>query len=281
MQAESGTTEATVPGSGGDLRLKVGVMGGATGVMSREVLDKAHALGRAVAMSGCILVTGGCPGLPLASACGAKAANGLVVGISPGLSLDEHVDKYGSPTAFHDVLVFTGSGLMGREVVNIRSSDIVVIMGGRSGTLGELAIAYDEGKLIGVLTGTGGISDLVEQILAACAKDTGARAIYGADPQHLVDELLRIYRTEHYRRPSCFCGDAARREGGDVAGMERDPVCGMLLHPSAAAAERQAEGRPYVFCSVACAERFDATPLASFDARAQSTSGLGSCTPRW
>jgi uncharacterized protein (TIGR00725 family) len=244
------------------MRLKIGVMGGATGVMSREVLDKAHGLGRAIATNECILVTGACPGLPQASACGAKEHGGFVVGISPGLSLEEHVNKYGSPTDFHDVLVFTGSGLMGREVVNIRSSDIVVIIGGRSGTLGELAIAYDEGKLIGVLTGTGGISDMVEQILATCAKDTGARVVYHADPYCLVDELLRLYSTEHYRRPSCFCRDLSRGEGGDAVGMERDPVCGMLLRPDSAAASRAFGNRRYVFCSPACAERFDAMPEA-------------------
>src|SRR5581483_4517760 len=132
--------------------LKIGVMGGATGLITREQMEKAHELGRAVAQNGCVLITGACPGLPLAAACGAKQAGGLVVGISPGLSLDEHLHKYHSPAEFHDVLIYTGSGLMGREVVNIRSSDMVVIIGGRSGTLGELAIAYDEGKLIGVLT---------------------------------------------------------------------------------------------------------------------------------
>jgi YHS domain-containing protein len=42
--------------------------------------------------------------------------------------------------------------------------------------------------------------------------------------------------------------------------MERDPVCGMLLHPDAAAAVRVVGGHRYVFCSFACAERFDATP---------------------
>ena len=42
---------------------------------------------------------------------------------------------------------------MGREITNIRSCDIVVIVGGRIGTLGEFAIAYDEGRLIGILTG--------------------------------------------------------------------------------------------------------------------------------
>ena len=49
--------------------------------------------------------------------------------------------------------VITGSGLMGRDITNIRSCDMVVIAGGPTGTLGELAIAYDEGRLIGVLTG--------------------------------------------------------------------------------------------------------------------------------
>jgi len=37
-----------------------------------------------------------------------------------------------------------------------------------------LAIAYDEGRLIGVLTWTGGITTIVEDILRASAKDTGA-----------------------------------------------------------------------------------------------------------
>ena len=195
-----------------DMAIKVGVMGGATDGLSAEVLTKAEKLGRALARRGCILITGSCPGLPLASARGAKAEGGLVVGISPGLSLDEHVNKYGSPTDFHDVLIFTGSGLMGREVVNIRSSDLVLIIGGRSGTLGELAIAYDEGKLIGVLTGTGGISDLVREILEACKKETGARVVYDPDPEGLVAECLRVYGEEHYLRPSCFCSDGSPAE---------------------------------------------------------------------
>lgn len=257
MAIECLEMKATAPGLAG-MALKIGVMGGATGILLREQMDKAHELGRAIAEHGAILVTGGCGGLPLAAACGAKEQGGLVVGISPGLSLDEHVRKYGSPTEFHDLLIFTGSGLMGREVVNIRSSDIVIIIGGRSGTLGELAISYDEGKLIGVLTGTGGISDMVSDILAACAKDTGARVVYDGNPRQLVAELLRVYRDEHHRRPSCFCADRERRESDGVG--VRDPVCGMLIVPAAAAAERIVTGATYVFCSSRCAAMFDLEP---------------------
>ncbi len=150
---------------------------------------------------------------------------------------------------------------MGREVVNIRSSDIVAFIGGSSGTLGELAIAYDEGKLIGVLTGTGGISDLVSGILSACQKQTGARVVYDDQPRRLVSELLRIYREEHHRRPSVFCHEPAATGTGEAAPeAERDPVCGMSINPQTAAAKRTIHGARLVFCSLQCAADFDDHP---------------------
>lgn len=259
-EGQAQDTERSSPHRQG-LALKIGVMGGATGALTRETLQKAHELGNAVASVGGVLITGACPGLPLAAACGAKQAGGLVVGISPGLSLDEHVGKYRSPTDFHDVLIFTGSGLMGREVVNIRSSDIVLFIGGRSGTLGELAIAYDEGKLMGLLAGTGGVSDIAEEILEACKKETGARVVSDSDPQRLVAQCMRIYHEEHHRRPSCFCDDAVASEA-DGPDPERDPVCGMPVSPASAAATRDVAGVRVYFCSTECAARFDAGIVA-------------------
>lgn len=204
------------------MRLKIGVMGAATGDLRPEHRRAAYTLGHTIAAAGCITITGACPGLPLEAAMGAKAAGGLVIGISPALSLDEHIHKYHSPADSHDLLIFTGSGLMGREVVNIRSSDMVAIVGGRSGTLGELAIAYDEGKLIGVLMGTEGITDIASIILRACAKDTGARVIYERNPERLVHELLRLYRSAHFRKPSCFCEERCACE--PRAEAERAPA---------------------------------------------------------
>ncbi len=241
--------------------MKIGVMGGASGIFEKSHLDKAHQLGEAIAERGCILITGGCPGLPLAAACGSKRKKGFVIGISPALSLDEHMNKYRSPTEFHDVLIYTGSGLMGREVVNIRSSDIVVIIGGRSGTLGELAIAYDEGKLIGILTGTGGISDIAKDILKACQKETGARVVYSEDPYQLIDELIRVYEESHYRKPSQFCSDEpCSIPEHPKQGTERDPVCGMQLLAKNAVAERDVKGKKFLFCSIVCSKKFDEAP---------------------
>ena len=185
-----------------NVKLKIGVMGSATGTLSKTHKKIAYELGLAIAQSDCVTITGACPGLPLESAKGAHEAGGIVIGISPALSEWEHVSKYGSPLKYHDVLIFTGSGLMGREVVNIRSSDVVVIIGGRSGTLGEFSIAYDEGKLIGVLIGTGGITAEIKHIVKIIKKRTGARIIYGRDPRILVKELLDYYITEHHKHPS-------------------------------------------------------------------------------
>jgi len=240
--------------------LKVGVMGGAGADVPAEHLRKATMIGEAIADAGCIVITGACPGLPLAAARGAKRVRGIVIGISPALSLDEHAFKYDSPTLAHDVLIFTGSGLMGREVVNIRTSDIVAIIGGGSGTLGELAIAYDEGKLIGVLTGTGGISNMVEDILAACSKDTGARVVYDDDPHRLVERLLDVYRSEHFRAPSVFCRGLSDSTSTPVEGSEQDPVCGMWIARRKATARRTHGETRYVFCSLRCAEQFDTYP---------------------
>lgn len=238
--------------------LKVGVMGGAGSDIPIEHLEMAVHLGQAIASAGCVTITGACPGLPLAAARGAKSARGTVIGISPALSLDEHAFKYQSPTLDHDVLIFTGSGLMGREVVNIRSSDIVIIVGGSSGTLGELAIAYDEGKLIGVMLGTGGISDMVKKILTVCNKNTGARVIYEHDPHRLVAQLLDVYQTEHFRHPSVFCRGMDESQAEQVEGSQQDVVCGMWVAPGQAAARRKRAGQHLVFCSLHCAERFDA-----------------------
>ncbi len=188
------------------MKITIGVMGSAGGAYSDKASTRLVQLGRAIAEHDCILITGGCPGLPYAAVQGAKTAGGIVVGISPGLSRDEHVQKYHSPIEGFDVLIYTGSGLMGREVENIHSSDIVVIAGGRSGTLGEFAIAYDEGRLIGILTNTGGIADAVAELLPLFnEKPTGAVVLYDDDPARLIDRLVAYYHTEHSKHSSCFC----------------------------------------------------------------------------
>lgn len=176
------------------LKIQIGVMGSAGGNLLPEIQERCKELGRAIADNNCAIVTGGCPGLPHLAVIGSKEHGGLTIGVSPGLSYHDHVHRYNSPVDHLDVLIYTGSGLMGREVIGVRSCDIVIIVGGRSGTLGEFAIAYDEGRLIGVLTGTGGVADHVDDFIDVIRKDTGSRIVYDDDPRKLVDRLLEEFR---------------------------------------------------------------------------------------
>jgi uncharacterized protein (TIGR00725 family) len=185
------------------VQIRIGVMGSADTEIDPTVAETCRRLGRAIADSGCCLLTGACPGAPHAVVVAAKAAGGHVVGISPASSLREHADTFGSPYREYDVLIFTGLGFMGRELINIYSSDIVVIVSGRSGTLGEFAIAYEQGKLIGVLEGTGGITGALPALEATLHKQTGSVVIYENDPAVLVDRLLQRYQSADYHCP-CY-----------------------------------------------------------------------------
>ncbi len=174
-------------------KMVFGVMGSAGGDVPESAREKIYVIGAEVGRCGYTLVTGVAPGLPHDSVLGAKSEDGLVMGISPAQNFTEHVERYASPTRGYDIIVYTGTGLMGREVENIRSCDAVVIVGGRSGTLGEFAIAYDEAKLIGVLEGTGGIADHIDELLEVINKETGATVIGHSDPVKLVELLEKAY----------------------------------------------------------------------------------------
>jgi uncharacterized protein (TIGR00725 family) len=180
----------------------VGVMGAASGDLEQGHRDMARQLGQEIAKRGFGLITGACPGFPYEAASGFKETGGVSIGISPALSEQEHIARYQSPNDLFDIIIFTGSGLMGREVINIRSSDIVLIVGGHSGTLGEFSIAYDEGKLIGVLEGSGGITEILPDIVKKIGKETGSRLLYHSDPSTLLNNLISEYTTNHFRRPS-------------------------------------------------------------------------------
>ena len=172
----------------------VGVMGSAGGKLEDRARQLVRRLGAAIARRRHVLITGACPGIPQEAVKGAKGEGGIVVGVSPALNLEEHVEKYHSPTRGYDAIIYTGSGLMGREIENIRSCDVVVFAGGRSGTLGEFAIAYDEAKAIGVLEGISGITEHFREIISIMKKETGAIVCYDADPERLLDKLEHIYK---------------------------------------------------------------------------------------
>jgi len=112
------------------------------------------------------------------------------VSVSPAENGREHVERYGLPVGGTDLLIYTGFGLKGRNVVLVRSCDVVVVFRGGMGTLNELTIAHDEGRVVGCLTGTGGVADEAERLIQTLPKKTRAVVLFGGDPERLLDECL-------------------------------------------------------------------------------------------
>src|SRR5205807_1330863 len=114
----------------------------------------------------------------------------LHIGISPAHDEREHLETYALLTDECDAIIYTGFGLKGRNVVLVRSCDVVLFIAGSVGSLNEFTIAYDEGKIIGCLSGTGGVADEVERLVENFQKPTKARVFYDHDPVVLLDACL-------------------------------------------------------------------------------------------
>ena len=146
-----------------------------------------------ITQSNCFLVTGACWGVAREVAKAAK--NELVLTFSPGSDLKEHLKYYKYPSFSSNCLpIFTGLGLEGRNVIMVRSSDALIFVSGRVGTLIEFSMAYQLGKVIGILKGTGGITDEIRKIVKMCQKETGAKILSDKDPSRLVRKIINALK---------------------------------------------------------------------------------------
>ena len=175
------------------MRIKVGIMGSAEELKSDqrdELAGKLEELTRALGERDVVVITGATTGLIYEVGKAARAAGIIHVGISPASSHQEHLENYRLPADACDVLVYTGFGLKGRNVVLVRSCDIVLFVAGAMGSLNEFTIAHDEGKIIGCLSGTGGVADEADYLLKRFGKETGAKIFQDANPKSLLKACI-------------------------------------------------------------------------------------------
>jgi uncharacterized protein (TIGR00725 family) len=174
------------------MKIKVGVMGPSAEPDSPRMAKLARSLGEAIGARDLILLTGATTGAVHLIGKTARDAGVLHVGISPGANETEHVERFNLPIDACDALIYTGFGLKGRNVVLVRSCDIVIIFAGSIGGLNEFTIAYDEEKVIGCLKGSGGAADEIERLVDGFRKPTKSRIVYDDSPERLIDRCVKI-----------------------------------------------------------------------------------------
>jgi uncharacterized protein (TIGR00725 family) len=115
--------------------LLIAVIGAAD--CSAKEAEMAATVGRVLAEGGATLVCGGRGGVMEAACRGARDAGGLTVGILPGEDPDE-------ANPYVDVAIATGLG-EARNAIVARTARAVIAIGGRYGTLSEMAFALKAG----------------------------------------------------------------------------------------------------------------------------------------
>jgi uncharacterized protein (TIGR00725 family) len=181
------------------------VSGAAKGRSVEEGKGLAVTAGKALAKAGHSLLTGATTGLPNYSAEGYKAAGGkMSVGLSPAASKVEHVLKYRLPVQAYDTILYTGLHYIGRDMLLINSSDAVISIGGRLGTLHEFTIAMETDTPIGFLEGSGGISTEIMDILHAAGEERSKNVVFSDDPLDLVARLSGILDVERAKYKALY-----------------------------------------------------------------------------
>jgi uncharacterized protein (TIGR00725 family) len=173
------------------------ISGAAGGKTVKTARPLAEALGKAIAKQGHTITTGATVGLPYYAARAAKEVGGMSIGFSPAASLREHLHKYRLPIGVFDFVNFTGMHYVGRDIHLVQSSDAIITVGGRFGSLHEFTTALESRMPCGVLTGSGGTADAVAELMERLEAPNRDMVVFDDDPERLVAKLVKILDKEY------------------------------------------------------------------------------------
>ncbi len=178
------------------LKPKLCVSGAAeTTHLTPDAVVKTEELGREIARQGGIIVTGATTGLPLWGAKGAKSEGGFSIGFSPADTEQDHLKHYKLPLEYMDLIIYTGFGYPGRDLILTKSVDAVFISAGRVGTIHEFTIAFEDNKPIGILRGDWATDEIIETILEKAHRPND-KIVFDDDPKKLVEKVLELVKRD-------------------------------------------------------------------------------------
>jgi predicted Rossmann-fold nucleotide-binding protein len=181
------------------MKFKIGVYGSATDESS-DLTNFAQIIGKEIAESGNIIITGACRGLPFDAVVSCKKNGGYSIGYSAVCQVSDHEKLMGTALENYDKLELIPQDYKHknsievcrkyRTVSSVADCDAALFISGRWGTLNEFAIAYDMGKVIGVLTGAGKFASHAEDLIKLFNKKTTCKIFFDNDPQRLCSKLF-------------------------------------------------------------------------------------------
>ena len=89
------------------------------------------------------------------------------------------------------IVIKTGTSFRVRSVFLVRTSDILVSLGGASGSIQEIVTAYNEGRDVFVLGGSGMATDKISSFSPYIDERKTSRIIMVNNPRKLADEVIK------------------------------------------------------------------------------------------
>jgi len=179
------------------LQYAICVSGAADGETIELSKHLAERVGAAIARRGHVTTTGATVGLPFYAAKGAKEAGGMSIGFSPAMDVRDHLRRYRLPYEYFDYISYTGMRYVGRDLFLIQSSDAVITVGGRFGSLHEFITALEAHKPCGILLESGGSADIIPELMKVLDPPKRSLVVYDENPEFLVDKIVDLLDVEY------------------------------------------------------------------------------------
>ena len=182
------------------MQYKIGIFGSAE-EFDKSLIIKVKELGKLLGQKKVIVITGAASGFPYIASYEAFK-NGAEIW---GYSYEQNVENIRKRMPDHDLSIykkliyiprsfsFASDIQVSKKYRNVTSTatcDAGIIIAGRWGTMNEFTNLYDMGKVIGVLTGTGGIADELPKLNKKIHKKSKAKILFNDSPAELVKGVL-------------------------------------------------------------------------------------------
>lgn len=189
------------------MKYKIGVFASNAKELSTNAINKAKQIGKELVKFDIVIITGASSGLPYYAAYEATKNGVEVFGYSPMRDIDGQKEFFPKDDiSIYKKLIFVPKNFefalnlqvckKYRNVISTANCDAGIIISGRWGTLNEFTNLYDMGKVIGVLTSTGGIADQLPHLINKIYKESKAKVIFSNSPKELVEKVLKELRCQ-------------------------------------------------------------------------------------
>ncbi len=159
---------------------------------SFDALEKAQLLGKKIAEHDCIAVIPASTGFPFWVSKGVESVHGMTIGFSPAANEVEHINVYDLPIKYIDMMIYSGFGYAGADLLLARSSDAIIFGYGGVETIHEFWVAFQENKPIGILKGDWDTDEVLYSILKDNEEFDHSLVVFDEDPNRLIEKLIKM-----------------------------------------------------------------------------------------